>query len=84
MKKKEKFVDDGRVIAPMNVEGMRWYTPPRPQREAGDGGPVPEKMTRRQSIAFASGVMKAALLVTAAFIGTFFLFILFCIYVWFR
>ena len=23
--KKEKFVDDGRVIAPMNVSGMPWY-----------------------------------------------------------
>ena len=23
--KKEKFVDDGRVIAPMNVPGMPWY-----------------------------------------------------------
>lgn len=26
MKKKPKFEDDGRVIAPMNVEGMPWYT----------------------------------------------------------
>ena len=26
-KKKTKFVDDGRTIADMNVEGMPWYTP---------------------------------------------------------
>lgn len=28
-KKKEKFVDDGRTIANMNVEGMPWYNPAR-------------------------------------------------------
>ena len=26
--KNSKFEDDGRVIAPMNVEGMPWYKPP--------------------------------------------------------
>ena len=26
-KKKTRFVDDGRVIAPMNVAGMPWYSP---------------------------------------------------------
>ena len=82
-KKKEKFVDDGRVIAPMNVEGMPWYVQKRQPRAAGDSSPIPEKMTRRESAAFASGVLKAALLVTFAFVGVFFLFILFCIYVWF-
>ena len=28
-KKRGKFIDDGRVIAPMNIEGMPWYTPKR-------------------------------------------------------
>lgn len=26
-KKKEKFEDDGRTIADMNVEGFKWYNP---------------------------------------------------------
>ena len=162
-KKRTKFIDDGRVIAPMNVDGMRWYTPKYGAgadsannganvsanntasggAHAGAGARInigggagtgagagvhinagggagtsagagvhinigggagtsagennvnggaytvraaaaPIKMSRGESRAFTFGVMKAVLLVTFAFVGVFFLFILFCIYVWFK
>lgn len=120
-KKRAKFIDDGRVVAPMNVDGMPWYTPGRTSGATGgemappggatspygDGGGaagkdatggetayygetspygdgVPVFMTRREKFAFTFGVLKAALLVTFAFVGGLLLFILFCVYVWFR
>jgi len=95
MKKKRaekvKEIDDGRVIAPMNVDGMPWYSKTRviPAVESGvesvtESAAVPVVMTRRESLAFAFGVIKAALLVSLAFIGGLYLFILFCVNIWFR
>lgn len=97
-KKRVDAVDDGRVIAPMNIEGMPWHTPKRntglsngnvagsaADSAAGSSAPpLPEKMTRRENLAFAMGVLKAVLLVTFVFIGFYFAFILFCVNVWFR
>ena len=96
--------DDGRVIAPMNVDGMPWYTqirrtrrdPQQPPgqppdlapRDAADGSAdfagIPEKMTRRESMAYMAGVLKAVLLVAFALVGGYFAFIWFCVNVWFR
>ena len=84
---KETAIDDGRVIAPMNVDGMKWYAPEqRMSRGRGETGgtSLPEKLTRRESMAYASGILKAVLLITLVFAGVFFLFILFCVYVWFK
>jgi len=99
--RKNRFddLDDGRVIASMNVEGMPWYTP-KPSAERASGrateqsvrGPgagtdagtgAPEKMTRQESVAFACGVLKAVLLVAFALIGGYFAFIWFCVNIWF-
>ena len=92
LKNRSKFIDDGRVVAPMNVEGMPWYTPGKETRAirggddagAGDGAGFTVKLTRRENIAFTFGVLKAVLLVTVVFIGSLFLFILFCTNIWFR
>ena len=98
VKKRKEFIDDGRVIAPMNVEGMPWYAPEKAPRPvdggagggfggnigSGDSAGIPARMSRRENAAFAFGVIKAALLVTFVFIGVLFLFILFCTNVWFR
>ena len=90
---KKKFredVDDGRVIAPMNVDGMPWYRPGRrePRSPADASGSsaagAPEKMTLGENMAFAAGVMKAVMLVALIFVGALLGFILFCIYVWFK
>jgi len=86
--KKPEEIDDGRVIASMNVDGMPWYTskkaPDAVDAAVGEDGiaVVPEKMTRKESMAFMFGVIRASLLVSVAFIGGLYLFILFCIYIW--
>ena len=108
-KKRIDEYDDGRVIAPMNIDGMPWYSPSRPfgglrkprgaggDGASGDGSGAgsaggvggaggaasTEKLTRRESLSFSFGVLKAVLLVSLVFVGVYFLFILFCINVWF-
>ena len=80
--KKETFVDDGRTIANMNVEGMPWYNPSKDivksesAQEFGD-------LTAKEKRAMMRGILGAALLVGGIFIGGAFLFILFCTNVWF-
>lgn len=84
-KKRAGDYDDGRVIAPMNVEGMPWYTPEQqPNKPGGDATAAPIKMTPRENMAFAFGVLKAVMLVTLVFAGALFLFILFCTNVWLK
>ncbi len=83
-KKKEPFIDDGRVIANMNVEGMPWYQDvPRTDYGKEEKEP-PLKLTRREKAAMMRGVMGAALLVAFIFITVFGLFLLFCVFVWFK
>lgn len=83
-KKQKKFVDDGRTIANMNVEGMPWYSPSTNQQNSvlgQDGKPV--ELTRKEKAAMMKGVLSAALLVALIFVAAFALFILFCVFVWF-
>ena len=82
--KKPSFVDDGRVVASMNVDGMPWYSPKAKREQAGGDVSAPIAMDRREKAAFTFGVLKAALLVTFVFIGTLLAFILFCTEIWFR
>lgn len=76
--------DDGRTVAPMNVEGMPWHSPGAPSPGAPDGAAAPEPLSRAQTRVAAWGVLKAALLVAAVFAGGYLAFILFCTNVWFR
>lgn len=88
MKKKKK--DDleqykDMVVADMNVEGMPWFVKkqahsPDTRSESQQGPPLTVKETRR----IMGGAMAAAMLVGFAIIGLFFLFLLFCVYVWLR
>lgn len=84
-KEKQPFVDDGRVIAKMNVDGMPWYSKSSIPSEASmtQKGEVPLKMNTKEKMAFLKGVLGAAFLVAFLFIAVFGLFILFCCYVWF-
>ena len=98
-KKKEKFVDDGRVIANMNVDGMPWYSGPASgdaslrQKPAGTQAPKKsnpyadlyrdEKPSGKETRAVIRGVLAAALLVAGVFAAVMLVFILFCVYVWF-
>lgn len=80
-KKHGKFVDDGRSITDMNVDGMPWYNPESgPNAQTGSD---PIELTAAEKRAVTWGVLKASLLVTFIFIGGFALFILFCVNVWF-
>lgn len=94
-KRKDDFEDDGRVIANMNVDGMPWYSG-RSHLEKntakktdlfGNGAAkdaFPQKMSWRDQLAVMGGVMKAALLVAVVFAVVFTVFILFCVFVWFK
>ena len=80
-KKKQYDDDDGRVISPMNVDGMPWYVANRPHLEQSS-----EKieLNKEEKRAFAGGVFKAVALIAGVYILAFLLFILFCTKVWFR
>ncbi len=84
--------DDGRVIAPMDVEGMPWSAPARQKRPAPIAGAespeAPERteppLTKEESRYYTWGALKAALLVVLVLCGGIVLFVLFCQFVWFR
>lgn len=73
--------DDMRVIAPMNVEGMPGYVPRA--KEGTPTGPLSE-LDPVQAKEYRGAVLKAALLVGSVFAVACALFILFCVYIWFR
>ena len=73
--------DDGRTIADMNVDGMPWYVQGDENRTAPGGRH--EQMTDEEVRAYRFAALKAALLVALIFIGAFFLFLLFCDFIWF-
>ncbi len=81
-KKKEKFIDDGRTIANMNVEGMPWYIDEAQKKQAESSEPV--EMTKRETRAAIGGVLAATLLIGLVFAIGFLIFILFCVFVWLR
>lgn len=75
--------DDNLVVANMNIEGMPWYRPGKPlYEESGENPPLPEldkKELRRITLTATLG----GLLIGAVFIFVFFLFIMFCVHIWF-
>ena len=78
--------DDGRTIVDMNVEGMPWYVPDGhvSRREKKQKAQGEAALTKQESRYYTWGAVKAALLVTGIMCGGIVLFILFCLYVWFR
>ena len=83
-KRKLRDDEDGRVIASMNVDGMPWYQ--RSERfdkhrreQASDFSDLTKEETRE----IVKGALKASLMIAGVFILAMFLFILFCLYVWF-
>jgi predicted lipid-binding transport protein (Tim44 family) len=73
--------DDGRTIANMNVEGMPWYIDREDRNE--DGTEKPE-LSKRETLSFMGGALKAALLVGLIFVAVFGLFLALCDFVIFR
>lgn len=80
--KSEKYrvEDDGHVIANMNVEGMPWYQPDKSEQKDSDFS----DLTRTEKRAMLRGIFAAAFLIGGIFLLAFFLFIVFCIKVWFK
>lgn len=74
--------DDGRVIANMNVDGMPWYMRETRKKQASDSDF--SDLSRKETRELVKGAIKAGLLIGSVFLVACFLFILFCIFVWFK
>ena len=85
MKKRREYDDDdGRQIANMNVDGMPWYVR-KPSDSSGSSGSQsdePVDLTREERFSLYGGVLKAVLLVAAAFIGVYFLVVFLLTRIW--
>ena len=77
--------DDGRVIANMNVDGMPWYQRSERQTRGMSAGSSNsfQDLTKEETREIIKGSLKASLLIAGVFILAMFLFILFCLYIWF-
>lgn len=75
--------DDGRVIANMNVDGMPWYLDDSAKRQGGKNSDLSD-LTKGETWEIIKGTVKAGLAVGAVYLVAFALFILFCVFVWFR
>ena len=82
MSDKEKN-DDMRTIANMNVDGMPWYVQGDENRQMGRSSVQHYQMTKQESRMYTWAAVKAGLLVVLVFGAVFFLFLLFCDFVWF-
>ena len=88
-KKKVYDDDDGRVIANMNVDGMPWsMSDVLSRRKKSDEKLQSQQdfsdMSKEDTREIVKGAVKAGLLIAGVFLVAAFLFILFCIHVWFR
>ena len=81
-KKKTYDDDDGRVIANMNVDGMPWYMDASTKVRRSDSDF--EELGKGETWELVKGAVKAGLLIGSVFLVACFLFILFCVFVWFR
>ena len=77
--------DDGRTIANMNVEGMPWYQPERPDVPPPSASHAhKDGLTRKQMRMYTASALKAGMLVTLVMCAGIVLFVAFCVYIWFR
>ncbi|MBQ2895639.1 MAG: hypothetical protein IJE26_03110 [Oscillospiraceae bacterium] len=88
-KKKVYDDDDGRVIANMNVDGMPWSMRDVMSRRKKSDEKLQSSqdfsdLTKEETRELVKGAMKAGLLIGGVFLVGAFLFILFCLFIWFR
>ncbi|MBO5500914.1 MAG: hypothetical protein J6K73_02855 [Clostridia bacterium] len=76
--------DDGHTIANMNVEGMPWYRPERPDLPPVTGNGSQDELTKKQVRMYTASALKAALLVASVMSLGLVAFVAFCVFVWFR
>ena len=82
MARKQYNDDDGRTIANMNVEGMPWYRPERPDLPLAASSK--DDLTKKQVRIYTASALKAGLLVAGVMSLGLVLFAAFCVFVWFR
>jgi len=80
MKRKDDFVDDGHTVADMS--GVELFGDIRAKKSGKEGEEL--YLTKEENRAMMFGVLKATMLIALAFGAAAFLFILFCVNVWFR
>ena len=68
-KKKVKYIDDGRTIANMNVEGMKWHVPEKQKRAKTELSKL--NITKAERRAMMIGALQVILPIALAFIGIF-------------
>jgi len=87
-KNKQQFIDDGRVIASMDIDGVPGAVFRRPKVAVDSGRSIDKKdpitLTGREKLAAAGGILVSYLLIALVVFGGLALFILFCTKVWFR
>ena len=81
-KRKSFEGDDGRVVAKMNVDGMPWYM--RSEKQQTPENNDLSDLSKGETWEIVKGTVKAGLLIGGVFFVVFALFILFCVFVWFR
>ncbi len=83
LKKKIHEDDDGRVVAPMNIEGMPWYNPHAKksvQAEKATQDPLSKRETFRLIMQLYASALPILLVFIAAFAGL----ICFMVFVWLK
>jgi hypothetical protein len=92
MSKKDYDDDDGRVVSDMRLtEQLHWYDSFSSDRDKKKKG-LKKQSLAEANIVLSKGETKsyifsallAGLTIALVFIGSFYLFILFCIYIWFQ
>jgi len=84
-KPKQYDDDDGRVICSMDVEGMRWHDKRvRREERAARRHVAGDQLTKSEARKYTWYSLLAGLLIATVFSVGWVLFVLFCIFVWFR
>lgn len=81
-KRRDYADDDGRVIANMNVDGMPWYLDAAKKKQGHSENEL--DLNREETKYVVWGALKAGLLIAGAFILGGLIFILLCIFIWFK
>ncbi|MDD4839355.1 MAG: hypothetical protein PHE93_01620 [Clostridia bacterium] len=87
MKKKGKKTysdDDGRVIAPMNIDGMPWFNPKTQKTGENKEAKPQEKMTRKEMMRLIWNLYSALIPIALIFIVAFGGLIAFMVFVWLK
>lgn len=83
-KKKHFDDDDGRVIANMNVDGMPWFVEDHKRKQKRQKNNDFSNLSKEETRAIIWGTIRAGLLIASIFVVAALIFVLFCIFIWFK